>query len=476
MLLILNSVFSFGQNGKTLYNDFGFVKDISVTAKDSLNAPYKYSWAGGLNSCQLSKIDLNLDGTKDLFVFDRIGNRVLTFINNGTPNAIDYSYAPKYINKFPFLHNWVQLIDYNCDGKEDVFTYSGMGIGLYKNISDTALKFQLVSNQLLSFQYSGQIGIYSSTVDFPAIVDVDNDGDLDVLSFWVLGTYVQMHKNLSMETYGVCDSLKFELSEECWGKFAENGNTNEIMLNDLSTFCNSKNNPMDTVGMNKDQFRHSGSTLTAFDFDGDNDKDLLVGDVDFPQMKALTNGGTSTNALITSQDTLFPSYNTSIDVIAFPVASFLDIDNDNKNDLVVSPFDEKYSLYDVSENKKSMLFYKNIGTQTSPVFSFQKNNLFQDEMIDLGAGAYPVLFDYDNDGLKDLFVSNVGYWDSSYYSNYSLYSKFVSKIALFKNVGTASNPTFQLITSDFANLSTLKLNSIYPTFGDLDGDLDIDML
>lgn len=476
LFLVINSVFVFGQVNKTTYNDFGFVKDISISAKDSLNVLYKYAWAGGLNSCQLSKIDLNLDSIMDLVIFDRMGNRLVTFINNGTPNVADYTYTTQYAVKFPYLHDWVQLLDYNCDGKVDIYTYSGTGIALYKNVSDTALKFVQVSNQLLSFQYLNYIGIYSSTVDFPAIVDIDNDGDLDILSFWVLGTYVQLHKNLSIETYGVCDSLKFDLAEECWGKFAENSNSNQILLNDTSVYCNSKNNPADTLGMKKDEFRHSGSTLTAFDIDGDNDKDLLVGDVDFPQIKALTNGGTVSNALITSQDTLFPSYNTPISVIAFPVCSYLDIDNDNKRDLVVSPFDEKNDLYAVSDNFESMLFYKNIGTATVPVFSFQKNNLFQEDMIEVGGGAYPVLFDYDNDGLKDIFVSNVGYWDSSYYYNASLYSKFVSKIALFKNVGTASNPSFQLITRDFAGISFLKLNSIYPTFGDIDGDSDIDMM
>ena len=477
IFLLFHSLFLFSQSEKTLYNDFGFNRDTSVPASDSLNIQYKYAWAGGLNSCQLSKIDLNLDGIDDLFIFDRMGNRILTFINNGTPNTIDYIFAPQYETKFPLMRDWVQIIDYNCDGKKDIFTYySGAGITLYKNVSDTALKFELVSNQLLSFQYSGYTNIYSSTVDFPAIVDVDNDGDLDILTFWVLGTYVQMHKNMSMETYGVCDSIKYEIFEECWGKFAENGNSNQIILNDLSTYCNSKNNPIDTIGMNKKELRHSGSTLTAFDFDGDNDKDLLIGDVDFPQIKALTNGGTSTNAIITSQDTIFPNYDTPINVIAFPVASYLDLNNDNKNDLVISPFDSKFDLWTVTENFQSMLYYKNVGTATTPIFSFQKNNLFQEDMIEVGGGAYPVLFDYDNDGLKDLFISNCGYWDSSFYNNASLYSKFVSKIALFKNIGTISNPSFQLITRDFADCSSLQLNSIYPSFGDLDGDGDADML
>jgi len=40
-------------------------------------------WAGGLNFVQASNIDMDMDGIKDLFMFDRTGNKVRTFINNG---------------------------------------------------------------------------------------------------------------------------------------------------------------------------------------------------------------------------------------------------------------------------------------------------------------------------------------------------------------------------------------------------------
>ena len=81
-----------------------------------------FPWAGGMNFCQFSSIDLDLDGTEDLFVFDRSGNKILTFLNNGTANQVDYSLAPQYVSQFPPLHDWAILRDYNCDGKMDIFT------------------------------------------------------------------------------------------------------------------------------------------------------------------------------------------------------------------------------------------------------------------------------------------------------------------------------------------------------------------
>src|ERR1700674_2720040 len=56
----------------------------------------RFPWEGGLNFCQFSAIDLNQDGIKDLFVFDRTANKVNCFINKGTANKVDYVHAPIY--------------------------------------------------------------------------------------------------------------------------------------------------------------------------------------------------------------------------------------------------------------------------------------------------------------------------------------------------------------------------------------------
>ena len=99
--------------------------DISVTHNGS---SIENPWVGGFNAPIFSEIDMNGDGVKDLFVFDREGYRTTTYINNGSPGQVDYGHAPEYRKKFPAgLHDWVLLRDYNCDGKEDIFTYSYSG-------------------------------------------------------------------------------------------------------------------------------------------------------------------------------------------------------------------------------------------------------------------------------------------------------------------------------------------------------------
>jgi len=219
--------------------------------------------------------------------------------------------------------------------------------------------------------------------------------------------------------------------------------------------------------------KHMGSTFLLINLEEGHGKDLILGDINYPNMVALYNGGTKDSAYMIRQDNAFPSNTKPVHLFSYPQAYYLDVDNDSVNDLLVSPFEPSLQT---SENFKSIWYYKNTGTNTAPVFNFQKNNFLQDEMIDVGGGAYPVLFDYDNDGLLDLLVSNFGYFDTAWYDHGYLNSTFISKIALFKNTGSITKPEFTLITRDFANLSQLKLNAIYPTFGDLDGDELEDML
>lgn len=429
-------------------------------------------WAGGLNFIQASAIDLDLDGVKDLFIFDRTGNKIRTFINNGTANTIDYKYAPQYETKFPKLHDWALLVDYNCDGKEDIFSYSDMGGGfkVYKNISDitNGLQFALVT-QLQYSVYNPPngmlINLYVSSADIPAMTDIDNDGDLDIVTFAITGTYMEYHQNQSMELYGTCDSLKFEMKNRCWGYAAENSFSNGFVLND-TCFGNVINPGLTTHDIDsRSADRHSGSCLLCLDIDGDTDKDLVTGDVSFNNLTMVTNGGTPIASNMVAVDGAFPANNAStapVDLTTFPCGYYVDVNNDGANDLIVSP-----NAPNESENFNSLVYYKNNGTNSFPDFEFQQTNFLQDNMIDVGEGAYPVFFDYDNDGLKDLFIGNYGYFSTPVYRH---------QIAQFKNIGTVTLPKFELITRDYASLSSLGITNMVPSFGDLDGDGDADMI
>ena len=436
------------------------------------------AWSGGANFIQVSDIDLNGDGLKDLFIFDRSGNTVTTLLNNGQPGTMAYSLTRAYQNVHPLpeLHDWVLLRDFNCDGKEDIYTYSQAGFSVYKNTSiGEDLSFELVtfrvnSNYISPSGAGTMANLFISQVDLPAIDDVDGDGDLDVLTFSLLGSYLEYHKNLSVETYGTCDSLKFELRNKCWGFFAENFNTNSVTLNVPCNF----NVPDPEIGGNglngerptdpsEDDRAHAGSTVLALDLNGDGVKEVLLGDISYNNLVGLYNGGSVEEALMTVEDTLFPSYDTSVALPLFPGGYFEDVDNDGKRDLLVSG-----NATSLSENAKSVWYYHNAGTDAAPIFERVQEDVFQDRMIDHGEGAFPIAFDHDGDGLMDLVVANHGYFASA--------GAYIGKLALYRNTGTALAPAFTLVTDDYAGLSTSGIGlSMYPAFGDVDGDGDQDM-
>ena len=459
------------------YFDFGFERDHSIQVNDSLGNPLDMAWVGGLNAVHFQEMDLNLDGIMDIVVYDVQGSRLLTFINNGTANTIDYTYAPEYEKLFPEIYSWMQTVDFDNDGDMDIFNYStyGAGISVYENISSNGvLKFKLLT-QSLYYSIPGwpSSNIYVSTADYPAIVDVDNDGDIDILTFSILGVYIHYYKNFSMENYGVPDSLEYKLADQCWGKFAENDTSNEVKLHQ---YCYNGKIAKSSGGVDKSGAeKHTGSTLLAMDLNGDTLMDLLLGDVDYFTINGLINGGTLDSAHMIAQDTTYPNNTQAIDVVSFPVAKYIDIDNDSIKELIVSPFDP---LYYSTKNRNSVWLYDNNGTNSLPAFSLAKKGLLQDEMIDVGDASNPSLVDVDGDGLLDLIISNYGFVDSTYIAPpwYILHAIKISQLTYYKNIGTAGNPKYQFMTSDWAGLSALKKIALRATFGDLDGDGDDDML
>ena len=216
-------------------------------------------------------------------------------------------------------------MDYNCDGKEDIFTYNDSYIKVFKNISQNeTLIFELESPAIISDYGTIQNGIIISSVDIPAFVDVDYDGDIDVLTFKQSGNYVEYHQNQSQELFGHCDSLIYELKTDCWGEFFEGLNSYEFE----SCPENTSNNQFQI----RSSGAHSGSSSLALDIDGDNDMDLILGDVSFNNLNLLINGGNSEIASIIDTNQNFPKgigTNISAEINSFPAAFFVDINNDD---------------------------------------------------------------------------------------------------------------------------------------------------
>lgn len=461
--LLYSSCFSYGQ--------FSFEYDSSIEVRKS-GEPLLNAWGGGLDYAQFSTFDFDFDGDLDLFVFDRSSDNIRVFIQetvNGQQVWKSIYNAARY---FPNdLMYRATMVDFDNDGKSDLFTYSIGGLKVYRNIGNSidGLQWELFQNIVYSDYNGFRTNLFVASSDIPAIVDVDFDGDIDVLTFHQGGQHLEYHKNMSMENYGIPDSLEFVLANECWGKFSENANNNSVLLNDMNFPCengilpNPELPPIDRpdfTDANTEFSRHAGSTVLALDYDNSGVMDLILGDVSFENLVLLINGGSvpNTNSAMVSADINFPSNTLPASMYLFPAPFYLDVDFDGIKDLLVGA-----NAKNVSQNETSILYYKNIGTNNNPTFVYQRNNFLQNQMIDHGKGSIPILYDVDRDGLKDLLVSNLYRFKNS--------SVKESTIAWYKNTGTASNPVFTFIDFNWLNLNQQNYGlRLVPTFGDINDD------
>lgn len=444
---------------------------------------------GGLNNPQFSEADLNNDGINDLVIFDRTDNRFFTFINGGTPNTVDYTYAPEYTENFPAVNKWALLRDYNCDGIMDLFArptdpIDGIRVwtGSYNNNNE--LTFSMVAltpspawfnDVLFYYTISGFPAVVNViNTDIPAIDDIDNDGDLDILSFRQTGGYMIHYENLSVDLGYGCDSLIFELKTDCWGRFMESAVTNDVMLSPNVDSCSGTiyfvkdaagGNPHDTLlGLNAGGVRHAGSTTLSLDLNNDGVKEVLLGDVSFSNMVMLTNGGSADTAWMVVKDSIFPNYDLPVRMDIFPAGFYLDVNNDNKKDLIVAPNEPN-----VSEDILCAQLYENQTDNQFPSFTYKQDDFIVGNMVDVGRGAAPAFFDYNNDGLLDLVIGSFGQYDAN---------DGVSKgrLHLYENIGTATEPEFSLVDADYLGVAAFDVKGVIPTFGDIDGDMDEDLI
>ena len=415
-------------------------------------------WAGGLNAAQFSSMDLNGDGINDLVVFDRTNEKLSTFIGNATTKT--YTYAPEYEKRFPTLQNWMLLVDYNNDNIKELFTYTPQGVKVYKQKTvNGTWQWELFSPLLYTQGFSEKINLLVVATDIPALIDVDDDGDLDIVTFEIFGDYAEMHLNQSMEKYGVPDSLDFVRNGNCWGNFIKH------LCDDFTIGfdCGASESPSRTNNSTA-RILHAGNSLLLKDLNGDGKKDMLFGYIACENLAHLINTGTNRVANFSSFVARYPEKD-PVFFNVFPAAYSEDIDFDGISDLVAAP--------NVSTNEGNLIdfassnwVYHNAGTENIPDYILRQKNFLQDQMIDVGENAAPVFWDIDGDGDKDLLIGTGG----------TLGDDFRASIWLFTNTGTAQAPVYELTTKNFLQISnSFKLTTIVPQLADFDGNGTIDL-
>ena len=433
------------------YGQISFRSDQSIPVRDKNGQLLTLAWSGGINAAQFSKMDLDNDGMEDLVLYDRMATKVITFLNVNS----QWKYAPEYESLFPDLVNWLLLVDFNCDGKKDIFTGDPFGMKVYRNTSTQDKisweQYDFYDDQgrlsiaLLSKLSNSKGPVQLRFDDLPALIDADHDGDLDILNvtFSSSGS-VEYHRNFSMERYGKCDSLDFERVTRSWGDFTQ------CQCEDFAY-----NGDGCGTNTNAKELHASGKALLAADMNGDNVHDIFYSEGDCSEIFLLQNNGT-VDAPVIAPAKMFPE-SQPLSMFTFPSAFFEDVDFDGVGDVIITPNVYRRDYLD-QEFKNSTWLYKNFGSAQTPDFRLVNRAFLQDKMIEVGDNAVPSFTDIDWDGDQDLFISNATGPDG------------FSTITFYRNVGNIIEPSFEFVTDDYLGLSSMKVRNMKIQFVDMNSD------
>ena len=400
-----------------------------------------YPLTGGLEAPQFAHFDLNEDNIPDLLLFDRVGSKIIPLEAILVNGIVDYRHAPEYEAYFPPLYQLFQVVDLNCDGKDDLIStiqygFSAAQVYMVAHFQEEHLvfsdaqPFKLVGNPTDSL-------IRTHAFDIPALKDINGDGDIDLLYIPLGGTQIQYYEN-----EGNCENLSFQLIEECWGNAIYTLNADFELQG-----CGPQLAPPG-IGC-------AGSVMLADDYDFDGDIDLYFSGLYDYEILQLDNGGDAFVADLVSQEISW--INNGEPMLVFPSPFFLDLYHDNQADLVIAT----NGIGGLGNSQDSHLLYHFEEQEEGNTWNMQANDFLLKDMIDLGFRSSPTVWDVNQDGLKDILVG--------YNQPHPTFSH-TARIAYFENTGTSDLPAFTLIDEDFADLSSYNFKSIHPAFGDINAD------
>ena len=498
------------------------------TVTDSLGRAYHEPFQGGFNVPRPQFADMDNDGDLDMFVQEESG-RIIHFENTGSAADPVYSWRTSAWKGLD-TGEWYRIVDLDQDGDMDVLTEERFSyIRFYRN--DGTLEepdFTVAVDTMLD---ATGTPIFADRQNIPHIVDIDCDGLLDLFIGRVTGTITRYEsvgddengiprfrfvtdrwedieivgENVSLHGANTMNFADVDLDGDLdlfWGDFFEAG---ILLVRNLGS-CSAPslrsepinwplNDPVTTSGYN---------APVLLDADADSDLDMVFGVL-----------GGAFNANATTRDNFYLMEQTSdgnfevattrfyydLDVGSESIVKLADLDADGDLDMIVG------NKIEPTNQKTSLMFvFENVGTATDPAFvyketmdlisTYHQNPAIADidadgdldfligkwnkemalwrnegtaesydfaEVADVyvaltrGQNATPALVDLDNDGDYDLVVG-----ESSGSLNY------------WVNNGTPQAPAFELVSDTWLDIDIGRRS--FPTFADLDGDGDQDMI
>ena len=452
-----------------------FVREVEPFAiVDSLGQAYQLPFQGGFNVPRPQFADMDNDGDQDMFVQEESG-RIIHLENTRSAAAPRYTWRSSAWKGLD-TGEWYRIVDLDQDGDMDILTEERFSyIRYYRN--DGTLdepNFVVAVDTLMD---ATGTPIFADRQNIPHIVDIDCDGLLDLFIGRVTGTITRYEsvgddengvprfrfvtdrwedieivgENVSLHGANTMNFADVDLDGDLdlfWGDFFEAG---LLLVRNLGSCASPSlrsepvnwplNDPVETSGYN---------APVLLDVDADDDLDMVFGVL-----------GGAFNANSTTRDNFYlmrqdadgnfeaetTRYLYDLDVGSESIVKLWDMDNDGDLDMIVG------NKIEPTNQKTSLMFvFENTGTATAPAFEYK-------ETLDLISTYHqnPAIADIDADGDLDFLI---GKWNK--------------EIALWRNDGSASDYAFTEVADVYRALT--RGQNAAPALVDLDNDGDYDLV
>ncbi len=397
--------------------------------------------------------DLNGDDLADLVVGGEL-HPLTVYLNVGTPQAARFVDSLTTVDLTGYSGLRPLLLDIDNDGDNDLIVGSEQGFLFFKNVG-TATEAQFIQqvgtqNPLNALEIAGE--------NKPFFADLDNDGDLDLIvglnramkyflntgdltfveqtesanpfngidfNFSVVPTTVDLEKDGDLDVVVGDQYGTFTVLENIGTAYSPQFQTQAIVLNPFANF---------DVGYN--------SSVTFNDLDHDGDLDLISGNEE-GFIQYFENIGSATAPKFIQHVDSNTNPFAGVDATYYGQMSLVDIDGDGDLDGFLS------------SSNRGVRYFKNLGT--AQAFNFKEQNNSENPLYFPDSGIMGILTfgDADGDGDYDLLVGDSISGKLRFFENTgTIYQAVFDELeeinsALLKNLPDyVSNPVFVDIDHD----------------------------
>ena len=398
-----------------------FVREVEPFAVyDSTDQAYDLPFQGGFNVPRPQFADMDHDGDADMFIQEESG-RVIHLENTGSAAEPRYTWRSSAWKGLD-TGEWYRIVDLDQDGDLDVLTEERFSyIRFYRN--DGTLEEPNFTVAVDTLKDATGMPIFADRQNIPHIVDIDCDGLLDLFIGRVTGT-ITRYESVGDDENGV---PRFRFVTDRWEDI-------EIVGENVSL--------------------HGANTMNFADVDLDGDLDLFWGDFFEAGILLVRNLGSCASPSLRSEPVSWP-LNDPVVTSGYNAPVLLDIDADDDLDMVFGVLGGAFNANSTTRDNFYLMRQDADGN-----FEAETTRYLYD--LDVGSESVIKFWDMDADGDLDMILGN----------KIEPTNQKTSLMFVFENTGSATAPEFRY-------KETLDLISTYhqnPAIADLDADGDLDFL